>query len=130
MEKPQDTTLIVLTKQAVPVRAASALQSAAQALGYADGCQIIELADTGDLRSYIFGRDPWSVIAIDDTSIEALRHAFELDREAFSSDNPAHRAGYTLVAVPDFIDCLDDQDAKRIAWQRMKAAMHPGNPLD
>lgn len=129
MTQTQDTTLIVLSEQAVSVRAASALQSAAQALGFPDGCQIIQLADTQDLRLYIFERDPWSVIAIDDASIVALQQAFGLDQKTFSPDTPVSCAGYRLVAVPSFIESLDDQGAKRIAWQRMKSAAHPGNPL-
>lgn len=130
MTQAQDTTLIVLAGQTVPVRAASALQSAAQALEFVDGCQIVQIADTDDVRGLIFERDPWSVIAIDDVAVNALRQAFGLDHNVFSPDRPARCSGYLLVAVPGFVECLDNQDAKRVAWQRMKVAAHPGNPLD
>ena len=60
----------------------------------------------------------------------ALREAFDLDARDFAGDVPASVTGYNLVAVPAFADCLDDMEAKRIAWMRMKAAVHPGNPLD
>ena len=108
MSGAQDTTLIVLTGVSVDVRVASALQSAAEALGYADGCAIVRLSDVDDLR----------------------RFAFDLDARDFAGDVPASVTGYNLVAVPAFADCLDDMEAKRIAWMRMKAAVHPGNPLD
>lgn len=112
------------------MRVASALQSAARALGYPDGCAIVQLADVDDLRLFVFEADPWVVIAIDDVAVGALRAAFGLDEVAFASDVPANATGYKLVAVPGFAGCLDDPDAKRVAWARMKAAAHPGNPLD
>ena len=130
MAQVQDTTLVVLTGSPVDVRVASALQSAAQALGYADGCAIVQLADAPDLKCFVFEADPWSVIAIDDASIDALRSAFDLAIQDFAPDIPAQAIGYRLVAVPGFAACLDDADAKRIAWARMQAAAHPGNPLD
>ncbi|MEI3377072.1 MAG: hypothetical protein V8R08_04450 [Coriobacteriales bacterium] len=130
MTQAQDTTLVVLASLPVDVRVASALQSAARALGYADGCAIVQLADLGEPRRFVFETDPWAVIAIDDASIDALRTAFELDAQAFSPDVPARVTGYALVAVPGFATCLDDPEAKRIAWARMQAAAHPGNPLD
>ena len=130
MSGAQDTTLIVLTGVSVDVRVASALQSAAEALGYADGCAIVRLSDVDDLRRFVFESDPWTVMAIDDASINALREAFDLDARDFAGDAPASVTGYHLVAVPAFADCLDDMEAKRNAWMRMKAAVHPGNPLD
>ena len=63
-------------------------------------------------------------MAIDDASIDALREAFDLDARDFAGDVPASVTGYNLA------DCLDDMEAKRNAWMRMKAAVHPGNPLD
>ena len=130
MSQAQDTTLVVLTGAAVDVRVASALQSAAQALGYADGCAIVQLADAPDLKRFVFEADPWSVIAIDDASINALRSAFDLAIQDFAPDVTAQAIGYRLFAVPGFAACLDDADAKRVAWARMQAAVHPGNPLD
>lgn len=130
MTQAQDTTLVVLANAPLDVRVASALQSAAQALGYADGCAIVQLSEAGDLRRFVFEADPWSLITIDDASIDALRGAFDLDEQAFAADVPAHVTGYRLVAVPGFAACLDDPDAKRVAWVRMQAAAHPGNPLD
>lgn len=130
MTQAQDTTLVVLANAPLDVRVASALQSAAQALGYADGCAIVQLSEVGDLKRFVFEADPWSLIAIDDASIDALRGAFDLDEQAFAADVPAHVTGYRLAAVPGFAACLDDPDAKRVAWARMQAAAHPGNPLD
>ena len=130
MPQTPDTTLVIIAGEPVDVRVASALQSAAQALGYADGCAIVQLADAGDLKRFVFEADPWSLIAIDDASIDALRMAFDLDVRAFAADAPTCATGYRLVAVPGFASCLDDPDAKRVAWARMQAAAHPGNPLD
>lgn len=130
MPQTPDSTLVIIAGEPVDVRVASALQSAAQALGYADGCAIVQLADAGDLKRFVFEADPWSLIAIDDASIDALRGAFDLDEQAFAADVPVHVTGYRLVAVPGFASCLDDPDAKRVAWVRMQAAAHPGNPLD
>lgn len=130
MPQTPDSTLVIIAGEPVDVRVASALQSAAQALGYADGCAIVQLSEAGDLKRFVFEADPWSLIAIDDASIAALRGAFDLDEQAFAADVPVHVTGYRLVAVPGFADCLDEPDAKRVAWVRMQAAAHPGNPLD
>ena len=130
MADAQDTTLLVLTSAPLEVRVASALQSAAQALGYPDGCCIMQLAEVDDLRLSIFESDPWSVIALDSAAIEALREAFAFSPGQFAADIPASVAGYTLVAVPGFAECLDDEREKRVAWNRMKSARHPDNPLD
>lgn len=130
MPQTPDSTLVIIAGEPVDVRVASALQSAAQALGYADGCAIVQLSEAGDLKRFVFEADPWSLIAIDDASIDALRGAFDLDEQAFAADVPVHVTGYRLVAVPGFAACLDDPDAKRVAWVRMQAAAHPGNPLD
>jgi hypothetical protein len=129
MINAQETTLVVLTADTLDARVASALQSAARALGHADGCRIVLLPSTGDLRKFVYESDPWSVIAIDDASVDALRTSFGMDSSQFAHDVPAQAAGYIFVAVPDFASCLDDEDAKRVAWHRMKAAAHPGNPL-
>lgn len=130
MTQAQDTTLVVLANAPLDVRVASALQSAAQALGYADGCAIVQLSEADDLKRFVFEIDPWSLIAIDDASIDALRGAFSLDEQSFAADVPTYVTGYRLVAVPGFAACLDEPEAKRVAWVRMQAAAHPGNPLD
>ena len=130
MATNQDAMLIVLAREPVEVRVASALQSAARALGYADGCSVLSLSDVGDLQCCVLTSDPWCVLAIDNAAVEALRMAFGVDAGQFAADKPAQVLGYTFVAVPDFSNCLDDQEAKRVAWRRMKAAAHPGNPLD
>ena len=74
--------------------------------------------------------DPWSVVALDESAIDELRHAFGEHSSALQTDNPVQVCGYTLVAVPDFESCLEDEEQKRIAWKRLKAARHPKNPLD
>lgn len=125
-----DTTLIVLASTPLDVRVASAVQSAAGALGYAEGAALVQLSDVDDAKRLVFEADPWAVMAIDDASIDALRASFDLDAAQFAPDVPVEFAGYKLVAIPGFADCLDDPDAKRVAWGRMKAAAHPGNPLD
>lgn len=125
-----ETLLLVLAEKPVEVQAASALQSAAQALGYAEGCSIVQLGDASDLKRLVYEVDPWAVMAIDDASIAALQEAFKLSSSDFRADYPASVSGYALVAVPGFAECLDDPDAKRIAWKRMHAAAHPKNPLD
>lgn len=130
MASHPETTLLALTSSPVEVQVASALQSAAQALGYADGCDIIQLGDQPDLKLFVFEADPWAVMALDADSIDALREAFSLSIDDFAVDVPVNVAGYELVAVPDFADCMGDQDAKRVAWRRMHAAAHPKNPLD
>lgn len=130
MEATPDTTLLVLSSRTPEVRIASALQSAASALGHKDGCSIMDAHDVDDLKRLVFEIDPWSVIAIDDPSIAAINDAFAFDEGPLSADHPAEFAGYTFVAVPGFAECLDDPDEKRIAWGRMKSAAHPQNPLD
>lgn len=124
-----ETTLLVLSESPVDVRVASALQSAAQALGYAEGCAILQTDDIPDLKRFVFAVDPWAVMAIDEASIETLRAAFSLTQAEFAPDVPACVAGYALVAVPAFSGCLDDPASKRVAWGRMHAAAHPENPL-
>lgn len=125
-----ESTLIVLSHEPVSVQVASALQSAAAALGYGSGAALLQLDSIEDLKFFVFDADPWAVMAIDDPSIAALRRAFDLSEERFAPDKPAEHAGYRFVAVPGFAACLEDPNAKRVAWGRMQAAAHPGNPLD
>lgn len=129
MPQEADSTLIILSSEPVEVQVASALQSAAQALGHAGGCSIVQLADVADLKRFVFERDPWSVIVIDEPSVDAVRSAFSFESSAFSVDAPAQAFGYVFVAVPGFAECLGDEGAKRAAWRRMKTARHPSNPL-
>lgn len=129
MPQEADSTLIILSSAPVEVQVASALQSAAQALGHAGGCSIVQLAEIADLKRFVFECDPWSVIVIDEASLDAVRSAFSFEADAFACDVPAQAFGYAFVAVPGFAECLGDEGAKRVAWQRMKAARHPGNPL-
>ncbi len=93
------------------------------------------------LAAYIEKTDPWSVVALDKKSIDTLSSAFaNIENNADNNngehpatlkpDKPIEVCGYKLVAVPDFESCLDDEDQKRIAWKRLKAAAHPKNPLD
>lgn len=127
-----DATLLVLSAQPLEQRAINALESSAKALGHAYGVCIASLSDAGDdLAAFIMRADPWSVVAIDDAAIDAVRSAFPPASQALEADKPVDVAqGYRLVAVLGFADCLDDDAAKRIAWNRLKAARHPGHPID
>ena len=115
------------------------------AVSFADADEALADADAGDsgnaggsalgsnpetLALYIERVDPWAVVAIDEPAIEALRRAFGDESASLSPDRPVEARGYTLVAVPGFAACLHDQQAKRVAWHRLKAARHPQNPLD
>lgn len=132
MYGPRDATLLVLTEARLDQRVINALESAAQALGHADGACIARLSETGDeLALFIAQGDPWSVVAIDDASVAALQKSFPPESSRLYPDAPVEvPEGYQLVAVPGFSACLDDQAAKRVAWNRLKAARHPGNPLE
>lgn len=132
MYGPQDATLLILSSARLDQRVINALESAGKALGHADGVCIATLAEAGeDIAAFIMQGDPWAVAAIDDAVIRELRSAFEPEAEKLFPDAPVDTAlGYRLVAVPGFASCLDDMDAKRVAWHRLKAARHPGNPLE
>lgn len=128
-----DATMMVLTSHPVDQAVINALQSAATALGHESGCSVLttgEAAQHGGLASLILEADPWSVVAIDDAAIDALRAAFGAESGGLQPGKPLQAGGgYTLVAVPGFAECLDDQSKKRVAWGQLKAARHPGNPL-
>lgn len=128
-----DATMMVLTTNPVDQAVINALQSAAAALGHESGCSILttgEAAQHGGLASLILEADPWSVVAIDDAAIDALRDAFGAESGGLRPGKPLQAGGgYTLVAVPGFAECLDNQEKKRVAWGQLKAARHPGNPL-
>lgn len=127
-----DATLLVLSEKPLEQRAINALESSAAALGHAYGVCVASLSDAGDdLAAFIMRADPWSVVAIDDAAIDALRDAFPPASQGLKPDEAIDVAqGYCLVAVPDFAECLDDDAAKRIAWNRLKSARHPGHPID
>lgn len=126
----QDSTMMVLTGKPVDQAVINALESAAKALGHETGCSITTLGEVDNLALFILQGDPWSVIGIDDASITALREAFGSESAQLKPGTPVHAGGgYLLVAVPGFAECLNDQPAKRVAWNRLKAARHPGNPL-
>ena len=127
----RDATMMVLAAVPSEQEVINALESAAQALGHEEGCCIVTLPEIADLVTFIYEADPWSVVAIDDDSIAALKEAFGGEAAQLSAGTPVQAGGgYTLVAVPAFAQCMGDQDAKRVAWNRLKAARHPGNPLD
>jgi hypothetical protein len=86
-------------------------------------------ADADSLALLVERTDPWSVVAIDEASVSALAAAFGKESASLAPDAPVCAEGYTLVAVPGFAECLHDAQAKRVAWRRLKAARHPGNPL-
>ena len=132
MYGPRDATLLVLTSRRLDQRVINALESAASALGHVDGVCVTTLAETGDdLAHFIVESDPWSVVAIDDESLAALQQAFLPESERLFPDAPVDTSfGYLLIAVPGFAACLDDIEVKRTAWNRLKAARHPGNPLE
>ena len=143
-----DPTLLVLARMRPTPAVEKALASAAGALGHTAGLAVrtldaagegglcsdsgraLEASDSEALALYIERVDPWAVVAIDEPAIEALRRAFGDESASLSPDRLVEARGYTLVAVPGFAACLDDQQAKRVAWHRLKAARHPQNPLD
>ena len=110
-------------------RVVHALEASAERLEHAQGCRFACLGECGDLTLFIHEADPWTVVAIDDESIAALRAAFGSESAALAPDAPVEACGYTLVAVPGFASCIDDQDAKRVAWARLQAAKHPAKPF-
>ena len=130
----RDATLLVLSSRAVDQTVINALESAAQALGHETGCAVATLDEArvaaADLAEFVYAGDPWAVVAIDEAAQGELRAAFGAEADAFAPDHPVTTgAGFTLVSVPGFASCLDDLPAKRVAWGRLKAALHPGNPL-
>ena len=131
MYGPADATLLVLAARPQSQAVINALQSSAQALGHESGACVATLQEAGEsLPLFIAQADPWAVVAIDEPAIAALQAAFPPASQALAPDAPATALGYTLVAVPGFAECVDDQPAKRVAWARLKAARLPGNPLD
>lgn len=110
--------------------ARAALDACAKSLGHEGHVCYADLSTLSgdDLVLAIHKWDPWSVVAVDEASIARLREAFGDEAFAFAPDAPTEVRGYLLVAVPAFEQCLQDQQAKRVAWGRMKAAAHPGPP--
>ncbi len=134
MYGPADATFITLASSRVEQDVINALDSSARALGHATGCSLVTLEEvqerSSSVVSYIYEQDPWAVISIDDEALHALRSAFDLTAAEFDARTPCIvPSGVTLVHVPNFADCLEDDEKKRVAWNQMKAARHPGNPL-
>ena len=143
MYGPADATLIVLSDGPLDQAVINALEASAEKLGHKALC----VATLGEARAagvesdprddapaealaaYIAEADPWAVVAIDDASVEALRAAFGGESRALAPDAPVNVLGYELVAAPAFAECLGDAAVKRVAWRRLQAARHPGNPL-
>jgi len=141
-----ESTLLYVHGEPLSDAVVAALRSSAEALGHKDGCSFAtpaelaayaaphkgEAADAEctDVGLALFALDPWAVVAVDELGIVALQGAFGDQSAMLAPDKPVEACGYTLVAVPEFAACLDDQPAKRVAWTRLKAARHPGNPLD
>lgn len=139
MPKSNDPTLLFVLGKKSSAEVESALTSISDALGHIAGYSIITIdelqkcADTNLAEALAFcieKIDPWSVVALDESAIDELRNSFGEHSSALQTDNPVQVCGYTLVAVPDFESCLEDEEQKRIAWKRLKAARHPKNPLD
>lgn len=132
MAASTESTLLYIHGERLEEAARQALVASAEALGHVDGCSFAtpgELSAYGSVELAIRELDPWAVVAVDDEGIRALRAAFGERSAALEPDHEVAVDGYALVAVPDFAACLDDQGAKRVAWGRLKAAKHPGNPL-
>lgn len=131
MPESADPTLLVVCERRPSREVCAALSAACEALGHAAGFAVCEMADAGaeELACRIERIDPWSVAAIDDASVALLAAAFGEASAPLAPDVSVRADGYTLVAVPGFAECLHDEQAKRVAWGRLKAARHPGNPL-
>lgn len=128
-------TMLVLSSVELEDAAKKALLASGTALGHEKPVVFVSLDElfqpaSESLPHLVRSVDPWSVVAVDEESIDALRKAFSAEEgiEGFSVDSPALICGYTLVAVPGFESCLDDLAAKRVAWGRLKAARHPKAP--
>ncbi len=127
-----DTCLIILSAHECTEDVIYALKKSATALGYDQEPLFLSLDKIDKQREHdkslswiVHTVDPWFIIALDDESILALHNEFGLNNDNFYADKPANICGYNFVAVPNFADCLNDQDKKRIAWGRLKAAQHP-----
>ncbi len=131
MPESADPTLLVLCEARPAREVRAALSSACEALGHPAGFAMCEVGgmDAERAAAIIERVDPWSVVAIDGTSAALLALSFGKASAPLAPDAPMCVDGYTLVAVPGFAECLHDEQAKRVAWGRLKAARHPGNPL-
>lgn len=125
-----DASLTILHAGALSDAARDALKASSSALDHGDDPLFFDVEELTpqDLALAVHTCDPWSVVAVDEQSIAALREAFSVALEDFAPDAPAIVRGYTFVAVPAFEACLQDQEAKRVAWRRLKDARHPGKP--
>lgn len=144
MDATGRASLLVLAKAPVSEAARAALEASAARLEYTAPVRFASLselaadarlaaeaqqASVDALALFVHEVDPWCVVALDDAGIEALRDAFAPDVALFAPDEPAEAHGYKLVAVPGFEACMDDQEAKRVAWRRLQAAKHPKRPV-
>lgn len=123
-------SLMILHAGALSDAARKALKASSAALNHGDDPLFLDVEGCApqDLALAVHTCDPWSVVAVDEQSIEALRVAFSVPADEFAPDTPAIVRGYTFVAVPAFEACLQDQEAKRVAWRCLKDAQRPGKP--
>lgn len=135
MQLTLEGTMLVLSAVELKDAAKKALLASGIALGHEKPVVFVSLDElfkpaNESLPHLVRSVDPWSVVAVDEESIDTLCRAFSDEEgiEDFSVDSPALVCGYTFVAVPGFEACLDDLDAKRVAWGRLKAARHPKSP--
>ena len=131
MPESADPTLLVLCEKPPAREVYVALSSACEALGHAAGYVMcaVDGMDAEEIAALIEQADPWNVVAIDEASAALLAQSFGKASASLAPDAPICVDGYTFVAVPGFAECLHDEQAKRVAWGRLKAARHPGNPL-
>ncbi|MCD8199739.1 MAG: hypothetical protein LUD25_02115 [Coriobacteriaceae bacterium] len=129
-----DATFLVVSSTTPTEDVINALQASADTLGH-DAAAFVALDKlVAEDPAQALGRlvctiDPWTVVALDGDSEQALRVAFGKPAAPLDADESVQVCGYTLVAVPNFEQALVDQDAKRVAWGRLQAARHPGKVL-
>ena len=123
-------SLLIVSEGALSNAAVSALEACAERLGHGASLAFLDASvlDAQNLLLSVHECDPWDVVAVDEPSSSKLREAFGEAASALAPDAPVEARGYRIVAVPGFEDCLDDQPSKRVAWERLKAAVHPKAP--
>ena len=126
----ETASLLVVSSKELTSAALEALRASAVALGHGSSVRFECLAGLTslDIVLMVHECDPWDVVAVDSTAIALLKDAFADEADALEPDNPVWVRGYLFVAVLGFEECLSDQDAKRVAWTRLKAAAHPAAP--
>jgi len=99
----------------------AAIDKAVVALGYDEGAwAAVDVSRFGGdgLRAVVEAIDPSAVIALDVPAAEAFASAYGAELpEAGSATSVRGRA---FVALDGFEEALADDDAKRVAWHRMK----------